>query len=121
MVQAQAQREITMADPTLRSIARSLDIHIKDDHLVHSETNRKLDDLAVKIAPIDNMRKMLYRGLGLVLAGVVVSFSVQTIQNWILHQQAAQTALAAVNAAKNEPTPTETVILKKLDALHPSQ
>ena len=110
-----------MADPTLRSIARSLDIHIKDDHAVHAETFKKLDDLAQKVAPIDQMRKLLYRGLGLVLAGVVVSFSVQTIQNWILHQQAAQEALMAVSEAKATPTPTEQAILKKLDQIQPSQ
>jgi hypothetical protein len=110
-----------MAEPTLRSIAKSLDIHIKDDHLVHGETNKKLDQLSAQVAPLDSIRKWLFRGIGMVLTGIVVSFAVQTYQNWNAHQQAAQAALEAATAVKNTPTPVEQAILKKLNALQPGQ
>jgi hypothetical protein len=116
-----SKRVSFMADPTLRSIARSLDVHIKDDHAVHAETNKRLDDIALKVAPLDSIRRWLFRAVGLVMSGIAVSLAVQYLQNQNLHQQTATAAAQAVNQAESQPTPTEKAILQKLDALQSNQ
>jgi hypothetical protein len=106
---------------TVQMLAAALNKHMDECGNLQKETAAALKAFQDRFDGFDKVVRDAWKAISAVVLAVVVAGTSVLVQNWVLHQESQQATLEAANKVVNTPTPTETVILKKLDSLQPSQ